>query len=124
MRKLIAGFATSIDGYIEGSNGEYDWIIFDKEQQKELAEHWKRMDAMFYGRKTYEAAIAMHVKSKGKKQHNPFAHMAHYVFSKTLTSVQEGFILINGDTEEEVLQIKISQEKTSLCLAAPILLVH
>ena len=36
MRKLVAGFATSIDGFIEGPNREIDWIIFDKEQYKEL----------------------------------------------------------------------------------------
>ncbi len=57
MRKLIAGFAMSLDGYIEGPNGEFDWIIYDKEQYKELAEQWKKIDAMFYGRKTYEVAL-------------------------------------------------------------------
>ena len=59
MRKLIAGFATSIDGFIEGPNGEIDWIIYDKEQFKELGDYWKKIDAMFHGRKTYEASLAM-----------------------------------------------------------------
>jgi dihydrofolate reductase len=71
MRKLIAGFAVSLDGYIEGPGGEYDWIIYDKEQFKELAEYWKKIDAMFYGRKTYEAALVM--QNKSNKQSNPFA---------------------------------------------------
>ncbi len=106
MRKLIAGFAVSIDGFIEGPNGEYDWIIFDKEQQKELADHWKRIDAMFYGRKTYEAAIAMQAKTKGKKQQNPFAHMKHYVFSNSLQAVDEDFILVKGETVNEIKKIK------------------
>src|SRR5215208_6318046 len=100
MRKLIIGFACSLDGYIEGPNGEYDWIIFDKQQQKEVAESWKDIDAMFYGRKTYEASMAMQAKSKSKS--NPFAHMKHYVFSKTLSSVADGFILVYGDVETEV----------------------
>lgn len=106
MRKLIAGFAVSIDGYIEGPNGEYDWIIFDKEQQKELAHHWKRIDAMFYGRKTYEAAVAMQAKTKGKKQQSPFAHMKHYVFSTSLHTVEEDFTLVKGETVNEVENIK------------------
>ena len=38
MRKIIAGFATTIDGFIEGPNGEIDWIIYDQEQFKELGE--------------------------------------------------------------------------------------
>ncbi|HEU4610292.1 MAG TPA: dihydrofolate reductase family protein, partial [Chitinophagaceae bacterium] len=69
MRKLIAGFAVSLDGYIEGPNGEYDWITSDQEQYKELAEFWKRMDAMFYGRKTYEVCLAM---QPGSHKKNPF----------------------------------------------------
>jgi dihydrofolate reductase len=104
MRKIIAGFAMSIDGYIEGPNGEYDWIIHDKEQFKELAEHWKKIDAMFYGRKTYEVALKNKEQYAGKN--NPFVHMKHYVFSNSLLNVEEGFILINGDTKKEVIKIK------------------
>lgn len=115
MRKLIAGFAVSLDGYIEGPNGEYDWIIYDKDHFKELSEHWKRMDAMFYGRKTYEASLAMQPKSSSKSKkkksnaNNPFAHMKHYVFSSSLEAVADEFILIKGDLKEEVNKIKVAE---------------
>ena len=105
MRKIVAGFATTIDGFIEGPNGEIDWIIFDKEQFKELEQHWKRMDAMFYGRKTYEAAVKRSKGAKGK-QSNPFAHMKHYVFSNTLKEVEQDFILVSGDIKTEVKKIR------------------
>jgi hypothetical protein len=29
MRKVICGAAMSLDGYIAGPNGEYDWIVMD-----------------------------------------------------------------------------------------------
>jgi dihydrofolate reductase len=104
MRNIIAGFATSIDGYIEGPNGEYDWITQDKEQYDELKKFWENIDTMFYGRKTYEAAMAM---QKGKKkQANPFSHMKHYIFSTTLKSVGEDYILVSGDIKKEVEKIK------------------
>ncbi|HYF32962.1 MAG TPA: dihydrofolate reductase family protein [Chitinophagaceae bacterium] len=111
MRKLTAGFAVSLDGFIEGPNGEYDWIIYDKEHFRELAEHWKRTDAMFYGRKTYEASLAMQPKSSSKKKkktsdNNPFAHMKHYVFSATLDAVADEFVLVKGDLKEAVNKIK------------------
>ena len=105
MRKLIAGFATSIDGFIEGPKREIDWIIYDKEQFKELGKQWQRLDAMFYGRKTFEAALKMSKKS-GVPQENPFAHMKHYVFSKKLKAVEQGYILINGHLKTEVEKIK------------------
>ena len=105
MRKIIAGFATSIDGFIEGPKGEIDWIIYDKEQFKELEQHWKGMDAMFYGRKTYEAALKMSKGAKGK-QSNPFAHMKHYVFSNTLKEVEQGYTLVSGEIKTEVEKIR------------------
>ena len=63
------------------------------------------MDAMFHGRKMYEELIKMQ-QGSGEKKSNPFAHMKHYVFSKTLNSVQEGFTLVKGDLEKEVIKIK------------------
>ena len=105
MRKIIAGFATTIDGFIEGANGEIDWIIYDNEQFKELEESWKNIDAMFHGRKTYEASLKM----KGEvteEMVNAFAHMKQYVFSNTLKEVEQGYILISGDLKTEVEKIR------------------
>lgn len=105
MRKIVGGFATSIDGFIEGPNGEIDWIIYDQEQFAELAESWKKIDAMFHGRKTYEASLKM----KGELSEeitNPFAHMKHYVFSSTLNAAEDNYILVKGDLKTEVEKIK------------------
>lgn len=104
MRKLIAGFAASIDGFIEGPKGEIDWITHDKDHFKEMAESWKKIDAMFHGRRTYETVKRM--QEGKKKQANPFAHMKHYVFSRTLKEIEEGYILVNDDIENRVEQIK------------------
>jgi len=100
MRKIIGGFAMSMDGYIEGPNGEYDWIINDPEYFKEYSKQWKNIDAMFYGRKTYETVI------KHKSNLAPFAHMKHYVFSQSLKKPEPEFILKNGDVKDEVTRIK------------------
>jgi dihydrofolate reductase len=105
MRKIVAGFATTIDGFIEGPNGEIDWIIYDPEQFKDLEGSWKKMDAMFHGRKTYEASLKM----KGEVSEemiNSFAHMKQYVFSNTLDKVEDNYILINGDLKTAVEKIK------------------
>ena len=31
MRKIILGLAVSLDGFIEGPNGEYDWCLTDQD---------------------------------------------------------------------------------------------
>lgn len=108
MRKLLAGFAMSLDGFIEGPNGEYDWITMDPDHFKELSAQWKKTDAMFYGRKTYTASVGRQPKSgsKKKKASGPFAHMRHYVFSNSLFAVEDGFILVKGDLATEVKRLK------------------
>lgn len=104
----MAGFAVSLDGFIEGPHGEYDWIIMDPEHFRGLSGRWEKTDAMLYGRKTYTASLALQPESKAKKkkQNNPFSHMQHYVFSNTLPAVQDGFVLVKGSLEEEVKKLK------------------
>ena len=101
MRKLVAGFAASVDGYIEGPNKEYDWIIMDKEI--DFAEHAKRFDAYFFGRKTYEMVLPM-----GGK---PTPGIKNYVFSKTLTTVHKNYELVTGDLKTQVTTIKQQEGK-------------
>ena len=121
MRKIIAGFATSIDGFVEGPNGAIDWIVSDKTHFQKLADSWKAIDAMFHGRKTFEAGQKM-AKGNSKKVWDPFAHMKHYVFSRTLKSVPDGFILINDDVEKQVMRIKSQPGKNIAVFGGPGLL--
>lgn len=98
MRKIILGLAVSLDGFIEGPNGEYDWCFTD--QDYGLSEFFKRIDAVFMGRKSYELAQAMGEAPPGMPK------MEEYIFSTTLKHVKEGATLISGDTKEQVLKIK------------------
>lgn len=97
MRKIVAGFAISLDGYIAGPNNEFDWIIIDKEI--DFAEQMKRFDTYFLGRKTYEMTKTM---GGG----NSFGNSKDYIFSNTLQSVETPSVLISGDITEQVNRIK------------------
>src|SRR5436309_811108 len=100
MRKIVAGFAISLDGYIAGPNGEFDWIIVDPEIN--FAEEMKRFDTYLLGRKTYELSKSM-AQSFGKSK--------VYVFSNSLTKVNKPFILINKDIKQKVQEIKNEKGK-------------
>ncbi len=52
MRKVILDVAVTLDGYIEGPNGEYDWCFVD--QDYGFTELLNRIDAIFYGRKSWD----------------------------------------------------------------------
>jgi len=101
MRKIVAGFAASIDGYIEGPNGDYDWIIID--EKIDFADYFRRFDAFFFGRKTYEVSLPMFSK--------PTTGVTHYVFSNTLQTVHENFRLISGDIGAQVTQLREQEGK-------------
>ena len=52
MRKIILNLAVSLDGFIEGPNGEYDWCFID--QDYGMTDFMDSTDAIFFGRKSYE----------------------------------------------------------------------
>lgn len=57
MRKVIYGCAMSLDGFIAGPNGEYDWIVMDPEI--DFAALMARFDTFLIGRKTFDAMRKM-----------------------------------------------------------------
>jgi dihydrofolate reductase len=104
MRKVLLQLAVSLDGYIEGPNGEFDWCF--TEQDYGMSEFFKRVDSVFYGRKTYELVLSM------ESQAPPgFPKLKEYVFSTSLDRVREGAVLVNADTKTVIEKIKNEKGK-------------
>lgn len=99
MRKIILGLAVTIDGLIEGPNGEYDWCFTD--QDYGMNDFLKRIDAIFYGRKSYEIML-----QAGDQGDNPFAKINSYIFSNSLAKPYDGTHLISGDWEAQVKSLQ------------------
>ena len=103
MRKVILGVAVSLDSFIEGPNGEYDWCFTD--QDYGLQEFFTRIDTVFVGRKTYEMSLEMEGGGAG------FPKFKEYIFSTTLDKVKDGATLIKGNIQAEVEKIKKEKGK-------------
>lgn len=84
MRKVILNVAVTLDGYIEGPNGEYDWCYTD--QDYGMADFFAGTDAIFMGRKSYELII-------GTGDINAFPQ-PKYVFSDTLVPEEHPHVKI------------------------------
>jgi dihydrofolate reductase len=98
MRKIILGLAVSLDGFIEGPNGEYDWCFTD--QDYGLSDFFKQIDTIFMGRKSYEL-------SQNMEGENPWKGMTTYVFSNSLLEVKgENVKLITGDIEKQINDLR------------------
>jgi dihydrofolate reductase len=99
MRKVILGVAVSLDGFIEGPNGEYDWC--PPPSQKEMDDFMNSIDSIFFGRKSFE--LVGPAAFPGKEL---------YVFSNSLKEVPEKNVyLVNGDIAAQVKEIKSKQGK-------------
>jgi dihydrofolate reductase len=98
MRKVILMVAVSLDGFIEGPNGEFDWCYTD--QDYGMKDFFKRVDAVFLGRKSYELAQGM----EGGTDWMP--KMKEYVFSNTLKEAKDGVSIVSGNIGLAVEQIK------------------
>jgi dihydrofolate reductase len=105
MRKLILGVAVSLDGFIEGPNGEYDWCFSD--QDYGMRDFIKRIDAIFMGRKTYEMMQSF----EGQAGGNPWQGIKTYVFSNTLKSNLKDAEIVSGDIATQVRTIKTMNGK-------------
>jgi dihydrofolate reductase len=100
MRKVILGVAVSLDGFIEGPNGEYDWCFSD--QDYGMKDFIKRIDAIFMGRKTFEMMQSYEAPAGA----NPWEGIKTYVFSNTLKSNPKDAEIVSGDIGKHVRTIK------------------
>ncbi|MDX2149134.1 MAG: dihydrofolate reductase family protein [Bryobacteraceae bacterium] len=98
MRHVVYGGAMSLDGYIAGPNGEYDWIVMDPDM--DFAEMNARFDTFLIGRKTFEAMRKM----GGDARSTP--GIQNIVFSRTLKPSEHPHIDIRADAERVVSELR------------------
>lgn len=77
MRKVILNVAVSLDGFIEGPNGEYDWCFTDDDYG--MTAFIENTDAIFIGRKSYELIA---------NETHEWYNKKTYVFTDTLDAVK------------------------------------
>lgn len=122
MRKLITALSLSIDGFIEGPNGETDWFrpLAAALEEDALATGLSTsIDTVFYGRIAYErfgnTSWCGNGEQKAELHYNNFVHnMRKYVFSKTLKHVHGNAMVIHHNVLEEVKRLKDEDGKDIL----------
>ena len=103
MRKVIYGGAMSLDGYIAGPRGEYDWIVPDPEM--DFAAMAARFDTYLIGRKTFEQTQRLAAEAP------PLPDVRSIVFSRTLRQSDHPSVTISANAEQDVARLRAQPGK-------------
>ncbi|MEO6456497.1 MAG: dihydrofolate reductase family protein [Ginsengibacter sp.] len=114
MRKLKLQVQMSVDGYIAGTNGEMDWMVWDwdEELKNYVKEITEPVDCVVLGRKLAQGFIphwASHPEEEGADKINSLKKV---VFTKTLDESEpivtgwDNTILAKGGLADEITKLK------------------
>ncbi len=106
MRTLRYSVASSLDGYIAGPNGEFDWIVADPEIDFEAM--YAGYSGLVMGRKSYEVFQA----TGGA----PGPALPTYVYSQTLPEGERDGVTFARDAVSHVRKLKASSAGKPLWL--------
>ncbi len=111
MRKVLFFMLTSLDGYFEGPNQDITWHNVDAEFNEFAIEQLNSVDALLFGRVTYEM-MASYWPTPTAIKDDPIVagkmnSLPKIVFSKTLSNVSwPNTQLIKKDFVEEIEKLK------------------
>lgn len=103
MRLVRFGGAMSLDGYIAGPNGEFDWIAMDPDI--DFAAVQSQFDTYLIGRKTFEAMMKMGSDARSTPA------VRNIVLSRTLTPSDYPHVTVRPDAERVVAELKATPGK-------------
>lgn len=107
MKKVILNLAVTLDGFIEGPNGEIDWCIMDDDMNFDA--FIESVDTMFYGRVSYDAwgnfQPDENTSSAEKEMWRGIHSKSKFVFSSQ-NRTDEKATFISSDIANRVAEIK------------------
>jgi dihydrofolate reductase len=118
MRQLTYYIATSLDGFIAGPDGQFDFFAFEGDLAAAIIADFpetlpgpareplgiadvpnRRFDTVLMGRGTYEPGLAAGMTS-------PYPQLRQFVFSRSLTGTDPAVEIVAGDPVEVVRRLK------------------
>jgi len=130
MRKLVLFLHASLDGFVEGPNGEMDigWISYDDDLAKHAEQILSMSDTVLWGRGTYQGMYSYWtgVPSDPSSSQHELEHAvwieqtSKIVFSTTLDKVEwNNSRLVKENVKEEILNLKQQPGKDMVILGSP-----
>jgi dihydrofolate reductase len=117
-RKVIYSMGVSLDGFIAGPGGEFDWGAPDEERHRFHNEQTRELGGHLLGRRLYEEMVYWETADQNPSAAEHVLEFARIwkalpkvVFSKTLEKVEGNTRLASGSIAEEVARLKAEPGK-------------
>ncbi|MEU9228041.1 dihydrofolate reductase family protein [Streptomyces massasporeus] len=112
MRSVTYSMNVSLDGYIVGPDGNFDWTGPDEDVFRFWIDEIRQVDVHLLGRRLYETMLYWETADQDSLDDAQLEWAALWnplpkvVFSKTLTSVQGNARLVSGGLAEEIERLR------------------
>jgi dihydrofolate reductase len=112
MRSVTYSMAVSLDGYIVGPDGKFDWSIPDEELMRFAIDEDRQVGVQLMGRKLYETMLYWETVEEESLDDSDLELMGIWkplpkvVFSTTLPAVQGNARLASGGLAEEIERLR------------------
>ena len=112
MRSVTYSMAISLDGYIAGPDGQFDWSVPDEEVSRFATDETRQVGVQIMGRKLYETMLYWETVDQASLEDSDLEWIAIWkplpkvVFSTTLPAVQGNARLARGSLAEEIERLR------------------
>ncbi|MBB6611749.1 dihydrofolate reductase [Pontibacter sp. Tf4] len=108
MRKVILDLAVTLDGFIEGPNGEIDWCVLDEDM--DFPDFLSGIDTIIYGRVSYDMwgnyQPDQHASEAEKLLWAAVHSKQKVVFSSQLRQDESRALFVTSDLPQQVAELK------------------
>jgi dihydrofolate reductase len=113
MRRVTYSMGVSLDGYIVGPHGDFDWTEPDEEVFRFVTDEIRQIGVHLLGRRLYETMLYWETADQDQLLSAPMLEWAaiwkrlpKVVFSTTLSAVQGNARLASGGLAEEIERLR------------------
>src|ERR1700723_836272 len=118
MRRVTYSVGVSLDGYVVGPDGGFDWTAPDEEVFSFVTDEIREVGVHLLGRRLYETMLYWETADQDPSLSDAMLEWAaiwkplpKVVFSSTLTAVQGNARLSSGGLTDEIEQLRAAPEE-------------
>ena len=122
-RKVTYSMGVSLDGYVVGPDGSFDWTAPDDEMFQSHIDEIKQVDVHLLGRRLYETMLYWETADQDPSLGDAelewtalWKPLPKVVFSTTLSAVQGNARLASGGLAEEIERLRAEPEEGDIAI--------